>query len=69
MAYCGGQLRLKIRALASDNVIPWGTQLNLACAAHFGYFRSSEPGRADSKSKLEVDNSPNPMRTECILTL
>ena len=71
MAYCGGPTEaLKIRALASAkgvNVVPhcWGTQLNLACAAHFLATASVEPGRAESQALLlEVDNSPNPMRTE-----
>ena len=76
MAYCGGPTEaLKIRALASAkgiNVIPhcWGTQLNLACAAHFLATSSSEPGRAEAQSlRLEVDNSPNPMRTDMYLNI
>ena len=75
MAYCGGPTEaLKIRALASAkgvNVIPhcWGTQLNLACAAHFLATTSAEPGRGEPQAlMLEVDNSPNPMRTEMYQT-
>jgi D-galactarolactone cycloisomerase len=75
MAYCGGPTEaLKIRAMASAkgvNVIPhcWGTQLNLACATHFLATARAEPGRAEPQALLlEVDNSPNPMRTEIFKT-
>ncbi len=71
MAYCGGPTEaLKIRAIASShgvNVIPhcWGTQINLACAAHFLATAYVEPGRAEiTEPMLEVDRTPNPLRDE-----
>ena len=71
LAYCGGPTEaLKIRAIASSmgiNVIPhsWGTQLNLASAAHFLATAYVEPGRAEVQPPLlETDRSGNPMRDE-----
>jgi D-galactarolactone cycloisomerase len=71
MAYCGGPTEaVKIRTLASSygiNVVPhcWGTQLNLACAAHFLATTYVEPGRAEvAEPLLELDRTPNPMRDE-----
>ena len=71
LAYCGGPTEaLKIRSLASSlgiNVVPhcWGTQLNLACAAHFLATTYVEPGRAEpAEPLLELDRTPNPMRDE-----
>ena len=43
----------------------WGTQLNLATAAHFLASTYMEPGRAEETAPLlEVDRTPNPMRDE-----
>lgn len=71
LAYCGGPTEaLKIRAIASSmgiNVIPhsWGTQLNLASAAHFLATAYVEPGRAEVQPPLlETDRSGNPMRDQ-----
>jgi len=71
MAYCGGPTEaLKIRTVASSmgiNTIPhcWGTQLNLATAAHFLATAYVEPGRAEvAEPMLERDLTPNPMREE-----
>ncbi len=71
LAYCGGPTEaLKIRAIASSmgiNVVPhaWGTQLNLACAAHFLASTYVEPGRAEIQPPLlETDRSDNPMREQ-----
>lgn len=71
LAYCGGPTEaLKIRAIASSlgiNTVPhcWGTQLNLACAAHYLATSYVEPGRAEpAEPLLEKDLTPNPMRDE-----
>lgn len=71
LAYCGGPTEaLKIRTIASSmgiNVIPhsWGTQLNLASAAHFLATAYVEPGRAEVQPPLlETDRSGNPMRDQ-----
>ncbi len=75
LAYCGGPTEaLKIRAIASShgiNVVPhcWGTQLNLACGAHFLATTYVEPGRAEvAEPLLETDLTRNPMRDEMYLT-
>ncbi|TWU54537.1 L-rhamnonate dehydratase [Rubripirellula tenax] len=75
LAYCGGPTEaLKIRAIASShgiNVVPhcWGTQLNLAAAAHFVATTYVEPGRAEiSQPLLESDRACNPMRDEMFVT-
>ena len=71
MAYCGGPSEaLKIRSIASSygiNTVPhcWGTQLNLACAAHFLSTSMVEPGRKEEPPlMLEIDHTPNPLRDE-----
>ncbi|MDF7825379.1 mandelate racemase/muconate lactonizing enzyme family protein [Pontiellaceae bacterium B12227] len=71
LAYCGGPTEaVKIRAIASSmgiNTVAhcWGTQLNLASAAHFLATTYVEPGRAETAPPLlEKDLTPNPMRDE-----